>query len=77
MRRVCKVICFIIRCLLERKCYFDIQAALDSARDLGKWWQPATPVAPGPVRFKLMDELECSAGRWRGVHGTGRQAKYL
>ena len=44
-------------------------AALDSARDLGEWEQPAPPVAPGPVRsnqeesilFKLLEVLDKSA----------------
>lgn len=44
-------------------------AALDSARDLVEWEQPAPPIAPGPVRskqeenvlFKLLEELDKSA----------------
>ena len=45
-----------------------IEAALDSAIDLGEWEQPAPTVASGPVRskqeesvpFKLLDELDKS-----------------
>ena len=44
-------------------------AALDSARDLVEWEQPAPPIAPGPVSskqeenvlFKLLEELNKSA----------------
>jgi hypothetical protein len=45
-------------------------AALDSARDLVEWEQPAPPIAPGPVRSSQVQARgECSV---QTLGGTGQ-----